>query len=239
MSALLSHEQTLQLIAAAQNGDEQAKEELIEKNIPLVKSIVKGYLGRGTEYEDLFQLGSLGLLKAILHYDASFEVRFSTYAVPLISGEIKRFLRDDGPIKVSRVLRENAAKAYRAAEQLKKELGREPTTAELAKAAGMTEEDLIECTDASRAPLSIDEPLNEDSDATLLDTLSVSEDEHTINRLLIRQLLAQFSPRERQVIMLRYFGDKTQSQIAALIGVSQVQVSRILKSSLQKLRDAM
>ena len=239
MSALLSHEQTLQLIAAAQNGDEQAKEELIEKNIPLVKSIVKGYLGRGTEYEDLFQLGSLGLLKAILHYDASFEVRFSTYAVPLISGEIKRFLRDDGPIKVSRVLRENAAKAYRAAEQLKKELGREPTTAELAKAAGMTEEDLIECTDASRAPLSIDEPLSEDSDATLLDTLSVSEDEHTINRLLIRQLFAQFSPRERQVIMLRYFGDKTQSQIAALIGVSQVQVSRILKSSLQKLRDAM
>ena len=239
MSALLSHEQTLQLIAAAQNGDEQAKEELIEKNIPLVKSIVKGYLGRGTEYEDLFQLGSLGLLKAILHYDASFDVRFSTYAVPLISGEIKRFLRDDGPIKVSRVLRENAAKAYRAAEQLKKELGREPTTAELAKAAGMTEEDLIECTDASRAPLSIDEPLSEDSDATLLDTLSVSEDEHTINRRLIRQLLAQFSPRERQVIMLRYFGDKTQSQIAALIGVSQVQVSRILKSSLQKLRDAM
>ena len=239
MSALLSHEQTLQLIAAAQNGDEQAKEELIEKNIPLVKSIVKGYLGRGTEYEDLFKLGSLGLLKAILHYDASFDVRFSTYAVPLISGEIKHFLRDDGPIKVSRVLRENAAKAYRAAEQLKKELGREPTTAELAKAAGMTEEDLIECTDASRAPLSIDEPLSEDSDATLLDTLSVSEDEHTINRLLIRQLLAQFSPRERQVIMLRYFGDKTQSQIAALIGVSQVQVSRILKSSLQKLRDAM
>ena len=239
MSALLSHEQTLQLIAAAQNGDEQAKEELIEKNIPLVKSIVKGYLGRGTEYEDLFQLGSLGLLKAILHYDASFDVRFSTYAVPLISGEIKRFLRDDGPIKVSRVLRENAAKAYRAAEQLKKQLGREPTTAELAKASGMTEEDLIECTDASRAPLSIDEPLSEDSDATLLDTLSVSEDEHTINRLLIRQLLAQFSPRERQVVMLRYFGDKTQSQIAALIGVSQVQVSRILKSSLQKLRDAM
>lgn len=239
MSALLSHEQTLQLIAAAQNGDELAKEELIEKNIPLVKSIVKGYLGRGTEYEDLFQLGSLGLLKAILHYDASFEVRFSTYAVPLISGEIKRFLRDDGPVKVSRVLRENAAKAYRAAEQLKKELGREPTTAELAKAAGMTEEDLIECTDASRAPLSIDEPLSEDSDATLLDTLSVSEDEHTINRLLIRQLLAGFSPRERQVVMLRYFGDKTQSQIAALIGVSQVQVSRILKASLQKLRDAM
>lgn len=239
MSALLSHEQTLQLISAAQNGDEQAKEELIEKNIPLVKSIVKGYLGRGTEYEDLFQLGSLGLLKAILHYDASFDVRFSTYAVPLISGEIKRFLRDDGPIKVSRVLRENAAKAYRVAEQLKKELGREPTTAELAKASGLTEEQLIECTDTSRAPLSIDEPLCEDSGATLLDTLSVSEDEQTINRLLIRQLLTQFSPRERQVIMLRYFGDKTQSQIAALIGVSQVQVSRILKSSLQKLRDAM
>ncbi len=239
MSALLSHEQTLRLISAAQAGDEQAKETLIEKNIPLVKSIVKGYLGRGTEYEDLFQLGSLGLLKAILNYDASFGVRFSTYAVPLISGEIKRFLRDDGPIKVSRVLRENAGKAYRAAEQLKKELGREPTTAELAKAAGLTEEELIECTDAARAPLSIDEPLSEDSDATLLDTLSVSEDESTINRLLVRQLLQQFSPRERQVILLRYFQDKTQSQIAEIIGVSQVQVSRILKSTLQKLKEAM
>lgn len=239
MSALLSHEETLRLIAAAQAGEEQAKETLIEKNIPLVKSIVKGYLGRGTEYEDLFQLGSMGLLKAILNYDASFNVRFSTYAVPLISGEIKRFLRDDGPIKVSRVLREHAAKAYRAAEQLKKELGRDPTTAELAKAAGLSEEELIECTDASRAPLSIDEPISDDSNATLLDTLSVSEDESTLNRLLVRQLLRQFSPRERQVVMLRYFQDKTQSQIAEIIGVSQVQVSRILKSTLEKLRDAM
>ena len=126
-------------------------------------------------------------------------MRFSTYAVPLISGEIKRFLRDDGPIKVSRVLRENAGKAYRAAELLKKELGREPTTKELAAAAGLSEEELIECTDASRAPLSIDEPISDDSSATLLDTLSVSEDESTLNRLLVRQLLRQFSPRERKL----------------------------------------
>ena len=238
MSAYLSHEETLKLIAEAQSGSEQAKEQLIQQNIPLVKSIVKGYLGRGTEYEDLFQLGSMGLLKAILNYDASFHVRFSTYAVPLISGEIKRFLRDDGPIKVSRLLRENAAKAYRAAEELKKELGREPSTKELAAAAGITEEALIECTDAARAPLSIDEPISDDSGTTLLHMLSTTEEESTLNRILVRQLLQRFSPRERQVVMLRYFQDKTQSQIAEIIGVSQVQVSRILKAALKKLREA-
>ena len=231
-------EETTKLIRLAHEGDQSARDQLVLDNVGLVWSIVRRFAGRGHELEDLYQIGCIGLIKAIDKFNLDFDVKFSTYAVPMITGEIKRFLRDDGPVKVSRVLRENAAKAYRAAEQLKKELGREPTTAELAKAAGMTEEDLIECTDASRAPLSIDEPLCPDSDATLLDTLSVSEDEHTINRLLIRQLLAQFSPRERQVIMLRYFGDKTQSQIAALIGVSQVQVSRILKSSLQKMRDA-
>ena len=229
MSAYLSHEETLKLLAEAQSGSEQAKEQLIQQNIPLVKSIVKGYLGRGTEYEDLFQLGSMGLLKAILNYDASFHVRFSTYAVPLISGEIKRFLRDDGPIKVSRLLRENAAKAYRAAEELKKELG---------AAAGITEEALIECTDAARAPLSIDEPISDDSGTTLLHMLSTTEEESTLNRILVRQLLQRFSPRERQVVMLRYFQDKTQSQIAEIIGVSQVQVSRILKAALKKLREA-
>ncbi len=238
MSAYLSHEETLKLLAEAQSGSEQAKEQLIQQNIPLVKSIVKGYLGRGTEYEDLFQLGSMGLLKAILNYDASFHVRFSTYAVPLISGEIKRFLRDDGPIKVSRLLRENAAKAYRAAEELKKELGREPSTKELAAAAGITEEALIECTDAARAPLSIDEPISDDSGTTLLHMLSTTEEESTLNRILVRQLLQRFSPRERQVVMLRYFQDKTQSQIAEIIGVSQVHVSRILKAALKKLREA-
>ena len=238
MSAYLPHEETLKLLAEAQSGSEQAKEQLIQQNIPLVKSIVKGYLGRGTEYEDLFQLGSMGLLKAILNYDASFHVRFSTYAVPLISGEIKRFLRDDGPIKVSRLLRENAAKAYRAAEELKKELGREPSTKELAAAAGITEEALIECTDAARAPLSIDEPISDDSGTTLLHMLSTTEEESALNRILVRQLLQRFSPRERQVVMLRYFQDKTQSQIAEIIGVSQVQVSRILKAALKKLREA-
>ena len=151
MSELLTHEETMQLIALAQHGDDSAREELVVRNMALVGSIVRGYLGRGAEYDDLMQIGSIGLIKAIDGYDAQFGVRFSTYAVPMISGEIKRFLRDDGIIKVSRSLKENALKIYRASESLKKSLGREPHISEIAEQTELDPEEIVHALEAVRA----------------------------------------------------------------------------------------
>ncbi len=238
----MSHEETQLLIKRAQSGDKSAEETLIVGNIALVKSIVRGYLNRGTDYDDLVQIGSIGLLKAIKGYDSSYNVRFSTYAVPMISGEIKRFLRDDGIIKVSRSLKENAIKIFRAQEMLKNELGRDPDISEIAQKTGMLSEDIVEALDAVRDPISIYEPVFQDKDskaALLLDTMpdmSVKEDAHVIDNLLLQQLLKSLSERERKIVLLRFYRDKTQSEIAKIIGVSQVQVSRIITHTLDKLQ---
>lgn len=159
MSDLLTHEQTLKLIRAANAGDEEAKETLIIKNAALVRSIVKGFTARGAEYDDLYQTGLIGLLKAIEGYDEKYNVRFSTYAVPMIAGEIKRFLRDDGIIKVSRSLKENAVKIFRAQEKLKKELLREPLLSEISRETGLEPEEITQSLDAVREPVSIYEPV--------------------------------------------------------------------------------
>ena len=237
---LPSHEQTLSLLHRAQLGDAQAREALVLQNTPLVKSIVKRFLGRGSEYEDLFQLGSLGLLKAIEGFDPSFGVRFSTYAVPMITGEIRRFLRDDGPLKVSRHLKQQASLLFSLQEQLKESFGREPTLEELSQAAGISPEEVVLALDACRIPRSIEEPIFEDQpdSSTLGDTLPAQEDDFCIDKLLLKEQLSLLTPRERQIILLRYFSDKTQSEIASLIGVSQVQISRILQKTLQKLRQS-
>ena len=238
----MSHEETQLLIKRAQSGDKSAEETLIVGNIALVKSIVRGYLNRGTDYDDLVQIGSIGLLKAIKGYDSSYNVRFSTYAVPMISGEIKRFLRDDGIIKVSRSLKENAIKIFRAQEMLKNELGRDPDISEIAQKTGMLSEDIVEALDAVRDPISIYEPVFQDKDskaALLLDTMpdmSVKEDAHVIDNLLLQQLLKSLSERERKIVLLRFYRDKTQSEIAKIVGVSQVQVSRIITHTLDKLQ---
>ena len=243
MNELLSHEETIALIKRAQSGDATAEETLVVKNIALVKSIVRGYLKRGAEYEDLMQIGSMGLVKAIKGYDERFHVRFSTYAVPMISGEIKRFLRDDGMIKVSRSLKENAIKVFRAQETLKKELGREPELSELAQKTQISEEDIVACLDAVRDPISIYEPVYQDKNAKsalLLDTMTdvtVKEENLVTDRLLLQELLAKLSERERRIILLRFFRDKTQSEIARDIGVSQVQVSRLLLKTMEKLKE--
>ena len=235
MSELLSHEETLKLIIDAQNGDREAEETLV------VKSIVKGYVGRGAEYEDLFQTGCIGLIKAIKGYDSQYEVRFSTYAVPMISGEIKRFLRDDGIIKVSRSFKENAVKIYRAQEKLKRETGREPTLSELSKECGLTEEEITQSLDAVREPISIYEPMyNSDGDSKMLLVDTVASEEGTenkvIDKLLLQKLMQELTERERKILLLRFFRDKTQSEIAGMMGVSQVQISRIITKSLEKLR---
>lgn len=239
MSELLSHEEMLQLIDAAQQGDDEARETLVVRNIALVKSIVRGYLRRGVDFEDLMQIGSMGLIKAIAGYDPAFGVRFSTYAVPMISGEIKRFLRDDGMIKVSRFLKENAIKIMRASEQLKKKLGREPTLEELSEETEIEREEIVQSMEAVREPVSLSEPVfEENGKTTVLDTLVKDEDGELIDRLLVKELLGKLDARERQIILLRFFGDKTQSEIAQIIGVSQVQVSRLLQKTLDKLKDA-
>ncbi len=237
---LLSHEQTLELIALAKKGDEAAKETLIVRNEALVKSIVRGFLQRGVEYEDLMQIGTMGLLKAIYGYDASYGVRFSTYAVPMIAGDIKRFLRDDGIIKVSRSLKENASKISRVKEMLKKQQGEEPTVEEISRVVGISPEEIVFAMEAMCAPVSIYEPVYDDGDnkTQIIDTVQGSDNSEVIDKIFLKQLISTLNAKERKLIMLRFFSDKTQSQIAEILGVSQVQVSRQLTKTLTKLRKA-
>lgn len=230
-------EDNLALLRRAREGDETAREELVNNNIALVKSLLRGFLGRGTDYDDLLQIGSIGLLKAIEGYDESFGVKFSTYAVPMITGEIKRFLRDDGMVKVSRRLKEDAIKLARASSALKAKLLREPTLSELSAATGLTPEDAALALEACQEPVSFDVPISEEDGASMLERLPAPEDENFIDRLMLKDLLSVLSAKERQIIMLRFFMDKTQSEIAGMLGVSQVQVSRILKRTLDKLKE--
>lgn len=238
MSALLSQEDAERLIALAHEGDAEAQELLVKSNIALVKSIVGKFTGRGAEFEDLYQVGCMGLVKAINHFDSAYGVRFSTYAVPMIAGEIKRYLRDDGAVKVSRSLKELAARAAAAAETLKSQLNREPTVEEVAAAVGESAEDVAVAREASRACVSLHEPVFEDDGALLIDHIAGGEkEEELIDRMLLKELLSTLEPRERQIIFLRYFRDETQSEIAKRLGVSQVQVSRLESRIIKKLRE--
>lgn len=239
-NGVLKHEEALRLISAAQCGSEEAKETLIVRNTALVKSIVKKFLNRGVEFDDLMQIGSLGLVKAVLGYDPSYEVRFSTYAVPMIAGEIKRFLRDDGIIKVSRSLREKSFEIFNMKEKMKDELQREPTIEELAKRLEMSAEDIVFAVEAVRSPVSIFEPAFEDesSKTLLIDTMSEDSSGDMIDKILLKELIQQLDPKERQLIMLRYYSDKTQMEIAEILGVSQVQVSRLITKIINKLKKA-
>ena len=238
MSGVLSHEEILGLIARCREGDEAAREEMVASNIALVKSLVRGFLGRGTEYEDLVQIGSIGLLKAIDHYDPAFGVRFSTYAVPMIAGEIKRFLRDDGIIKVSRSIKENAVRIYKATEAFKLRENREPTIEELAKETDMDSADIVLALEAAREPVSLQEPAFAEGEGERMDMIAKDDGTDMIDKLMLRELIEGLEPRERKIVLLRFYGDKTQSQIAQRIGVSQVQVSRILARAIDKLREA-
>ncbi len=237
---VLKHEESLRLIQAAQNGDEEAKETLIVRNTALVKSIVKKFLNRGVEFDDLMQIGCLGLVKAVLGYDPEYQVRFSTYAVPMIAGEIKRFLRDDGIIKVSRSLREKSFEIFSMKEKLKDKLKREPTIEELAEKLDMSAEDIVFAIEAVRSPVSIYEPAfdDENSKTMLIDTMSEDNSNEMIDRILLKELIQKLEPKERQLVMLRFYSDKTQMEIAEILGVSQVQVSRLITKIINKLKKA-
>ena len=229
-----------ELIERAKNGDADAKSYLVENNTGLVWSIVKKFYGRGYEADDLYQTGCVGLIKAIQKFDTSFGVQFSTYAVPLILGEIKRFIRDDGIIKVSRNLKQLASKSYGVREMLNKELGREPTITEIAGRVGVPAEEIVMALDACSPPESLHVTSGDDG-RELMDKLEAvgSIEDAVINRVSIAETLNQFKVRERQVIILRYFRHKTQSQVAKMLGISQVQICRIEKKVLEEMRNKM
>lgn len=254
-------EETMALIAQAQGGDQQAKEKLVEQNLGLVGSIVKRFEHRGHDKEELFQIGSIGLIKAIEKFDLTYQTAFSTYAVPLISGEIKRFLRDDGLVRVSRSLKENGWKIKKAAEKISKEQGREASVQELSQATGLSREDIILALDANREVESIYNCVyqSDGSELYLADQVVAGagigrsvldkegeggsygssfdpEKERILDGMLIKQLLDGLEERERTLIELRYFSDQTQVQTAQQLGMSQVQVSRLEKKILQKMR---
>lgn len=233
-------DRTLTLLEMSHKGDKQARETLVEENMGLVYSIVRRFGGRGYEMEDLVQIGCIGLLKAIDKFDLCFEVRFSTYAVPMISGEIKRFLRDDGMIKVSRTLKETAAKAYMAKESLEKKHGREVTVEEISQEIKAAREDIVLAMESAAEVESLYKTVYQgDGNAIcLMDRLEEegNPNEALLNHLVLDELLGRLEEEERTLIRLRYFEEKTQVQVAAQMGMTQVQVSRFEKKILKKLR---
>ncbi len=231
---------TIELIRLSSEGDRQAREQLVTQNAGLVWSMVRRFLGRGYEAEDLFQIGTIGLIKAIDKFDISFDVKFSTYAVPMINGEIKRFLRDDGMIKVSRTLKENNSRLRAAGERLALELGRDATLEEIAADTGMSMEDIVLAMEACTEVESLSKPINrsDGTESTLAEKIPGTEDmtEQIVNHMVMRQVLAFLKEEERDFIRMRYFENKTQTEIAGILGVSQVQVSRTEKKILGRMR---
>lgn len=234
-------EQTLALIEKSHKGDKNARDILVERNMGLVYTIARRFCGRGCEMEDLIQIGSIGLLKAIDKFDIHFEVRFSTYAVPMITGEIKRFLRDDGIIKVSRSLKETAAKACMGRERLEKYYGREPTLEEISGEIGMDREEIVMAMESATEVESLQKTIyqGDGSAILLMDRLEEEKDagEELLNHMLLNTLLGTLEEKERKLLRLRYFEDMTQVQVAEQMDMTQVQVSRMEKRILSRLRE--
>lgn len=232
------------LIKRAQEGEKQAREVLIEQNLGLVHHIVKRFLGRGYEAEDLFQIGVIGLIKSIDKFDTRYDVKFSTYAVPLITGEIKRFIRDDGMVKVSRTLKENSIKVKYARERLESRLGCEPTLEELAMEADLSVEEVVLAMEANIQVESIYKSVyqSDGNEIYMVDQLADEKEnaqETVLNHMVLNQLLDGLPQKEQKLIWLRYYQDKTQTEVARVLGISQVQVSRMEKKILTNMRQKM
>lgn len=235
---MLSHEETMRLIELAQKGDEAAKSTLLEENMPLIKSIIKRYRNTVIEYDDLIQLGSLGLYKAIMNFNKDFGVRFSTYAVPMIGGEIKRQIRDDGPIKVSRSTKALAILMTKYIEEFRQEKGREPNVDELSERFKVDPFEVVYTLDSTRMPLSLYEKYDDDSGSYLIDNIkTVDKTDDVIDRIMLKDLIESLDERDKKIILLRYYRDKTQSEVAAILGVSQVQISRLETRILSYLKE--
>lgn len=233
--------ETRELLAKTKDGDREARNTLIEDNLRLVHHVVKRFVGRGVELQDLFQIGTIGLIKAVDHFDLDREVQFSTYAVPMILGEIKRFLRDDGMVKVSRSLKENAYKIKKEQEEFAKIYGREPLITELSSRLNMTPEDIVEALESGMEVESLQREIyrNDGSHTTLAEQVqdTRNEKEELLNHMVLNQLMNELEEREREIIILRYMENKTQTEVAMRLGTSQVQISRYEKKILKKLRE--
>ncbi|MCL2847172.1 MAG: SigB/SigF/SigG family RNA polymerase sigma factor [Firmicutes bacterium] len=235
-----SKSETFELIKKAQSGCESSKSKLIEDNSPLVKSVIRRFKNRGVEYDDLYQLGCLGFLKAIKNFAPSFGVRFSTYAVPMIAGEVKRFLRDDGYIKISRSVKALNHKINFFIEKYKAEFQKSPDIETIAKEFNIEPQEAVFVMDSGRFPLSLYEKTDEETGQELLDKIASKENtDDKIDRIILKDIISSLPDREKKIILLRYFRDKTQSEVAKVLGVSQVQVSRLESKILSKLKNAL
>ncbi|SEM86951.1 RNA polymerase, sigma subunit, RpoX/SigF [Mesobacillus persicus] len=239
--AYLKDHEVKELIKRSHEGDQGARDLIVQKNMRLVWSVVQRFLNRGYEPDDLFQIGSIGLLKSVDKFDLSYDVKFSTYAVPMIIGEIQRFIRDDGTVKVSRSLKEMANKIRKAKDELSKTYGRVPTVNELAEYLELTPEDIILAQEASRIPSSIHETVyeNDGDPITLLDQIDNGEEGRWFDKIALKEAIGELDEREKLIVYLRYYKDQTQSEVAGRLGISQVQVSRLEKKILQQMKTRM
>ena len=237
---MLDEKLTIEYLRSAKAGDNKAKETLIEHNVSLVKCIVKRYLGKGVDYDDLFQIACIGFLKAIAGFDESFGVKFSTYAVPMIAGEIKRFMRDDGSVKVSRAMKQTAKEMNLFVEEYTIANGAQPSISEIAQKFGLDESETVFIMGSSKMPLSLygGTDYKDGTERELIDTLPSSDNqEDWLDKMLLRGAIEALPERDRKIIILRYFRDMTQSEVAKRIGVSQVQVSRIENRIIKEFRE--
>jgi RNA polymerase sporulation-specific sigma factor len=230
-----------ELIRRSQEGDQEARDEIIQKNMRLVWSVVQRFLNRGYEPDDLFQIGCIGLLKSVDKFDLSYDVKFSTYAVPMIIGEIQRFIRDDGTVKVSRSLKEMGNKIRKAKDELSKKYGRVPTVMEIADYLQLSPEEVVLAQEASRSPTSIHETVyeNDGDPITLLDQIADQDEVSWFDKIALKKAMEELDERERLIVYLRYYKDQTQSEVASRLGISQVQVSRLEKKILQQMKQRM
>lgn len=237
----LKDHEVKELIERSQSGDTEARDLIVSKNMRLVWSVVQRFLNRGYEPDDLFQIGCIGLLKSVDKFDLSFDVKFSTYAVPMIIGEIQRFIRDDGTVKVSRSLKELNNKIRRAKDELSKEVGRTPTVNELSEYLDISVEDIVMAQDANRLPTSIHETVfeNDGDPITLLDQIDDGNDGKWFESIALKEAIAELDEREQLIVYLRYYKDQTQLEVAVRLGISQVQVSRLEKKILQYMKSYM
>ncbi|HEX7057991.1 MAG TPA: RNA polymerase sporulation sigma factor SigF [Bacilli bacterium] len=235
----LDDDEVKRLIADSQRGNVKARDKLVNSNIRLVWSVVQRFINRGYEPDDLFQIGCIGLLKSIDKFDLSYDVKFSTYAVPMIIGEIQRFLRDDGTLKVSRSLKEVANKVRKMKDELSKKLGRQPTIKEVAEAMSVSPEDIVFAQEANKPPTSIHETVfeNDGDPITLMDQIADDSQEKWFDKLALNEAIETLNEREKLIVYLRYYRDQTQSEVANRLGISQVQVSRLEKKILQSIKD--
>ena len=238
----LSNEEMMRLIELAQKGDQAAKQRLVEGNLKLVLSVIQRFLGRGENPDDLFQVGCIGLLKAIANFDTTNDVRVATYGVPMIAGELRRYLRDYSPIRVSRSVRDLAYRVLQCKQAMTAENGREPTFAQIAERLGVPEEDVVGAMDAVSTPVSLYEPVYTDGGdpLTVMDQVRdvKNTDEQWLESIALRQAMQDLSERERRILALRFYDGRTQMEVAGSLGISQAQVSRLEKGALASIRKA-